>query len=565
MKTLGKLIGLLEKPQRAALGRFALLCLLSPAADLFSVSMIIPVLQQAFQQEVSSALAGQIVILSLLLLLVGAFELLKGRVSTALVMDISHDWSVKIYELYGIESLEEHNRKTAMQAINGARMDPAVCAGMITAYMSLAVDLLTTAAYALVVIYIAQGIGMVSCLLLAALMGALYLYSRVHTVLYGEKKRRLEIKTGGMVSTTFGSYKEVKIDSRRGNLLEKYGKASAECARVQKDYLFTRGLQGVVLSNIMQAALFLFLAAILVGGVDVPHVLPEIMIFITLLIRMLPVAKRIVETLTTLQYASKYYEELRAALDRYAALKEEQAGRMGMRERQITLAQGIRVEDISFQYPNGKQIFEHASIDIPAGHSIAVIGPSGEGKTTLLDLILGLLHPQSGHIWYDDFDLVEGRDSFGPCCGDVGTVVSYIPQIVYLDNETVRNNVVFMADEEEMDEKRLIECLQCAQIWEDVQEMPDGLDTVIGQNGSVVSGGQRQRIALARALYKQFEILVMDEATAALDIDTERAVIDSIRQMKGNKTLLMVTHHLSLANECEYVYKLENRRLVRVR
>ena len=112
---------------------------------------------------------------------------------------------------------------------------------------------------------------------------------------------------------------------------------------------------------------------------------------------------------------------------------------------------------------------------------------------------------------------------------------------------------------------KVISCLQCAQIWEDVEKMPDGIDTLVGQNGTTVSGGQRQRIALARALYKDFEILIMDEATAALDIETEKAVIDSIRQMKGNKTLLMVTHHLSLADECEHVYRIENQKLVKVR
>lgn len=99
----------------------------------------------------------------------------------------------------------------------------------------------------------------------------------------------------------------------------------------------------------------------------------------------------------------------------------------------------------------------------------------------------------------------------------------------------------------------------------DVPQMPQGIDTLIGENGMIISGGQRQRIALARALYKDFEILVMDEATAALDMETEKAVLDSVRQVKGNKTLLMVTHHRSLADACELVYKIENRKIVRVR
>ena len=148
---------------------------------------------------------------------------------------------------------------------------------------------------------------------------------------------------------------------------------------------------------------------------------------------------------------------------------------------------------------------------------------------------------------------------------NMGKLVSYIPQIVHLNGETVRNNVAFFEEESQIDDARVKECLQCAQIWEEVQAMPDGVHTLIGENGTAISGGQRQRVALARALYKEFELLVMDEAMAALDMETEKAVIDSIRQVKKGKTLLIVTHHMSLANECDMIYKIENKKIVRVK
>ncbi len=182
-----------------------------------------------------------------------------------------------------------------------------------------------------------------------------------------------------------------------------------------------------------------------------------------------------------------------------------------------------------------------------------------------MDLILGLLKPESGHIFYDDYDIVTHEDAEGICRVSMGELVSYIPQTVYLNGETVRNNVAFFEDEDEIDDARVEECLKCAQIWEDVRQMPDGVHTLIGENGTAISGGQRQRIALARALYKDFELLVMDEATAALDMETEKAVIDSIRQIKAGKTLLMVTHHMSLANECDFMYKIEDKKIVRVK
>lgn len=147
----------------------------------------------------------------------------------------------------------------------------------------------------------------------------------------------------------------------------------------------------------------------------------------------------------------------------------------------------------------------------------------------------------------------------------MGSIVSYIPQFIAVGHNTVRDIVSFMATPEDVDEERLVNCLKCAKIYDDVMEMPDGLDTMLGHSGLVISGGQKQRLGLARALYKDFELLVMDEATAALDMGTEMAVIDSIREMKKGKTLLIVTHHKSLSDECEIIYRIEDKKLKRIR
>lgn len=566
MRRIIYLTGLLDKAQKGQLCLFALLCLISPAINLFSISMLMPVFKQALAENVSIQLLVQVVGLSFILLLAGVFELLKNKTAVSLVTDISQRWSVKIYELYFMEDLEEHNQKTMMQAINAVRSDTASCASILTTFIGLSADILTLLAYFMVLIYTARWIGMGSCLIIAVIILLLYWCKRVSITQYGEKKRRLEIQAWGLVSTAYGSYKELKIDARKSNMLEKYRGASLDCAQVQKDYVVVTELQGIVLQNVIQSGAFLILAIVLAAGIDLTHILPEAVVFLTLLIRMVPQTKKIVLSLTNIQYSEKYYSAFQEDMGRYERLKAQEAERDKLRKKEISLSKGIFVRNLSFCYPNGRQIFEDASVDIPAGSSVAVIGPSGEGKTTFLDLLLGLLHPQSGHIWYDDYDIVERQDGDGPCQANIGQVVSYIPQIVYLDNETIRDNVVFMAEkDEDKDEEKIIECLKYAQMWEDVQKMPDGLDTLIGQSGTIVSGGQRQRIALARALYKEFEILVMDEATAALDIETERAVIDSIRQIKGNKTLLMVTHHPSLANECEHIYELRNRKLVKIR
>ena len=287
--------------------------------------------------------------------------------------------------------------------------------------------------------------------------------------------------------------------------------------------------------------------------------------YITALVRALPTAYSILRGLNRIEFSQKPFAALRDSMARYEAIRAEENRREIVRQKELTFRRGLSVRNLTFGYIEGRKIFEDASIDIPAGCSIAIIGPSGAGKTTFLDLILGLLCPQGGSVFYDDYDLVAQADGEGPCQGNIGRLVSYIPQTVYLNGETVRRNVAFFARDEDIDDEKVETCLRCAQIWEDVRQMPEGTHTLIGENGTAISGGQRQRVALARAMYKDFELLVMDEATAALDMETERAVIDSIRQVKGGKTLLMVTHHMSLANECEYIYKIENRKIVPVK
>ncbi len=266
-----------------------------------------------------------------------------------------------------------------------------------------------------------------------------------------------------------------------------------------------------------------------------------------------------------MEFSRSSYEALREQFSRYEEIKERERQVENIRQKKLCFGRGLSVRNLTFGYDEREPLFQDISVDIPLGATVAITGVSGAGKTTFLDLVTGLRKPDSGNIFYDDYDIVTQTDREGRCSANIGDIVSYIPQIVYLNGETIRNNVAVFEQEGMIDEKKITEALKCAQIWADVERMPDGIDTLIGENGIAISGGQRQRIALARALYKDFELLIMDEATAALDIETEKAVIDSIRHVKKDKTMLMVTHHMSLANECDMIYKIEDRKMVRVK
>lgn len=546
--------------------RYALLSFISPVVDIFSFSVMIYIIDRVVRENQASD--GMIlftffmIVVSLLKCL---FEQYKCRVANRFLYRDAHELSLKIYELLIKENLMEHNRKTAMQALNLVRQDTTGCIQILVDCVGVAVNGVTMAGYGALLIYVSGWAGAASCLALVIFLFFVFVRIRGRMLEYGERSRSCSVRANSQVTIAYGAFKEMKIDDRSDFMVEKYKDAGGEYAQVQWEYKYRIGSIGIFLQNSVMAVLFAVLAAIFLFGKNIAVILVPMVVYITALVRMLPMAYGVLSGLNNVEFSRKSFEAVKESMAAYERMKKEEALLGQLRRKKLTFHKGISVQNLTFGYPGKAMLFEDASMEIPAGCSVAVIGVSGVGKTTLVDLILGLLQPQGGHVFYDDYDLVEQRDGEGSCRVSLGELVSYIPQTVYLNGETIRNNVAFFARESEIDEARVEECLKCARLWEDVMQMPDGVHTLIGENGTAISGGQRQRVALARALYKDFELLVMDEATAALDMETETAVIDSIRHVRRNKTLLMVTHHMSLANECDIVYKIEDKKIVQVK
>jgi ABC-type multidrug transport system fused ATPase/permease subunit len=213
------------------------------------------------------------------------------------------------------------------------------------------------------------------------------------------------------------------------------------------------------------------------------------------------------------------------------------------------------LEHLSYQYPSmpGPAIDE-VSLEIPRGHWVGLIGPTGAGKTTLIDLILGLYVPTSGRI------LVDGRDMKDDVAGWQRNL-GYVPQDVYLMDDTVRRNVAFGSADEDIDDERVWQALRAAQIDNFVRLLPGELNAMIGERGDRLSGGERQRLGIARALYRDPAVLVVDEATANLDNDTEAAIVHTLSRLKGEKTIIAITHRLALVRDCDQIYLLKQGRL----
>jgi ATP-binding cassette, subfamily B, bacterial PglK len=287
-------------------------------------------------------------------------------------------------------------------------------------------------------------------------------------------------------------------------------------------------------------------------------------IFALASIRLLPTVGNFLSSINSIRYNSisleKIYVDLKE-LEELNLLQTPSSISSGnvvdSKQKSLNFVDRIQIEGISFHYSGvSKNALHEISLTIKKGESIGLIGKSGSGKTTLVDVLLGLLTPQSGDILIDRVSIYTNLRSWQDKIG-------YVPQSIFLIDETLERNIAFGVPDEEIDRKLLHQAIQSAQLSELVDELPDGLKTIVGERGVLLSGGQRQRVGIARALYHEREILVFDEATAALDNETEAFVTDAIKSLSGIKTMIIIAHRLSTIEHCDRIYMLEKGRIVK--
>ena len=197
---------------------------------------------------------------------------------------------------------------------------------------------------------------------------------------------------------------------------------------------------------------------------------------------------------------------------------------------------------------------QDVSLVVRRGEAVGFVGPSGAGKSTLVDVILGLFAPTSGTVLVDGLDIQDNLRNWQ-------NQIGYVPQTIYLTDDTLRRNVAFGLGDENIDEQAVVDAIRLAQLEEFVASLPEKLSTVVGERGVRLSGGQRQRIGIARALYHNPSVLVLDEATSSLDTPTEHGVMQAVQALQGSKTVIIVAHRLSTVEYCDRLYRIEDSRL----
>lgn len=315
---------------------------------------------------------------------------------------------------------------------------------------------------------------------------------------------------------------------------------------------------------ILEAFLMTFLILITFIFLNLNHQSPQQLssvlgVFAMASIRLMPAASNLIGAINGIRYANyavdKIYFDLKELETLNPAprslLPSTKADEKSGYQRVLPFKKHIVLDEVVYSYPTSTgNALNQVSLHISRGQSIGLIGRSGAGKTTMVDVILGLLTPQKGDIRVDGVSIYDDIRAWQ-------NLVGYVPQSIFLMDDTLEKNIAFGVPEHSIDRQRLQAALEAAQLMELVEQLPDGLKTVMGERGVRLSGGQRQRVGIARALYHQREVLVLDEATAALDNETEKLVSESIRSLSGTKTLIIIAHRLSTIEHCDCIYLME--------
>lgn len=400
---------------------------------------------------------------------------------------------------------------------------------------------------------------------LIALSGLL-IFAFAYILLYKLVRKQLQVNGDNLsvISTErfrlmnegFGGIKDVLLLNRHHDFVERF-QASG------KEFAYARGTNNAI-SQVPRYFMELIAFGTMIGLVlllikihqgDLGAVLPILAVYALAAFKLLPALQQIYSSITQIKGNASAFEAIKEdliqSLDNKPAMFDENINE------HLSFKKNITLNNIDFTYP-GKSNLAINSLDmvIPVNSVIGLVGSSGSGKSTTIDLLLGLLAPDVGEIYIDNTCMTAMNKRAWQ------NTIGFVPQSIFLSEGTIAENVAFGLAKKDINLEQVKKALQLANMMELVQDLPNGVNTKVGERGVQLSGGQRQRIGIARALYNEADVLVFDEATSALDGITERIIMESIHNLSGKKTIIMIAHRLKTVQKCDIIYMMDKGKVI---
>ena len=428
----------------------------------------------------------------------------------------------------------------------------AVFSTVVMGFIDLTAELVLIAALGSVLLLAEPALTLGAAVILGAAILIFFSFSKHRFMAWGMQEQEVQGTILKSLQQGLHSIKEVKILGRQGFVLKSFRKPRRELVNVDIKIGTMSQAPRLWGETVVVTVVLLAVAYALLKGDASADILSTLTIFAAAAFRMIPSMNRILSSMNAIKNGAHAVELVYHDIKTFEDNPDEGSIEEG---RKLPFNDALSVEGLSFRYgENTDLVLEDINLVLPKGESLGLVGPSGSGKTTFVDIVLGLLSPTAGRVAVDDVDVFSAlRDWRGQ--------IGYVPQSIYLIDDTLRRNVAYGLSDDEIDESKLENAIRLAQLDELARTLPDGLDTRLGEQGSRLSGGQRQRVGIARALYRDPEVLILDEATSSLDAETEHEINNAIERLSGRKTLIIIAHRLSTVRKCQTLAFLKDGRL----
>ena len=455
----------------------------------------------------------------------------------------------QLFRSYLYQPYVFHLQRNSAMLIRNSQNSGLVMSGIVDPMRVISSDILVTAGLFVLLI----GLEPIGTLATSSIFGLTSLAFRKFTNSRIETWGKAQNLNKGMLlqhlQQGFGGVKDVKILGTEEHFVTQYGENLYKNSEVIRRFSVAQILPRFGLEILTIIGLAVLVSTMVLLDSELTEILPVLGLFGAAAFRLLPAVNRLINNFQLINISRPQVNEVFEDLDLPGQLNLKNSDRSA-------LTGSISVVDISFSYPDSlKDAVSGVSVKIGRGEAVGLIGPSGSGKSTLVDVLLGLLEPKFGKVLVDGSDIHENLRRWQDQIG-------YVPQSIFLTDDTLRRNVAFGLPKDQIDDNAVKSAIRSAQLEDFVTSLPDGLDTIVGERGVRLSGGQRQRIGIARALYNNPDVLVLDEATSSLDTETEHGVMQAVQALQGEKTVIIVAHRLSTVEYCDRLYRLENARIV---
>ncbi len=568
---IGQLNYILSRKQKKRTVLLLICMLIGSSLELLGVSAIYPFLELLLQTDSlpdkwyvgiirslmpNISMRGVLLVIGVTIILVyvlkNLFMVLNLYVQNSYAAKFQRETSTRMLDTYMKRPYQYFLNTNSSEILRGITTDIQGVYQILLAFFTMLTELLNVLVLGVFLFY-TDWITALSAMLLAGLcffgiiMGFKKILRRA-----GEDMRAANALKNQYGYQAVNGIKEITVLDRRQNFVGQFDKAAALEQRSATINGFMSSCPDRILEGICIGGFMGIVCLRIATREDFSSFVPIFGTFAVGAFRILPSISKVSSRINTIIFFKKTllntYDNLKAVEQYERETAQYAAGAPA--DDNLRFAEELRIKSISWKYQNtDHNILEHASLTIRRGESVAFVGASGAGKTTLADIIMGLLKPQEGCVEMDGADIFAIPHQWA-------RIIGYVPQSVFLTDDSIRRNVAFGLDTDSISDEKVWHALGQAQLKSFVQGLPQGLDTIVGERGIKLSGGQRQRIAIARALYEDPDILVLDEATSALDNETESAVMESIESLQGSKTLIIVAHRLTTIRNCDRIFEI---------